>query len=231
MLKACSRLVATLVLVAAWFGPACAATAPQWKGSIYLFSGWVIPFFDSTAGTGIEDISNALRARGVKTEVDNPDYWQTAADQLIASYDPSLPIAVVGYSLGANAALLFCERLEAHNIPVQSLVVMEATQPAPIPTNVAHAVHFYLSSMAVPIRPAQGFAGSVRNVNLAEQHPEAGGLNHWSVSHYREMQNAVLAEILDGDRVKTWDRIAATRPSRYTSAPAQRSRNLRGTGR
>jgi pimeloyl-ACP methyl ester carboxylesterase len=198
------------------------ATTERSPGAVYLFSGMVWPIFDSTHGTGVEEMMQRIRAFGVQAEVGAPGDWERAADAFLASGRTSTPVAVVGYSFGANAAILFSRRLERANVPVQTLVVIEAAKPPQIPTNVRRAVHYYVSGMADRIAPAPGFSGSIENINLGSVDPDAASRNHWSVSHLELLHSKVIAEVLDGDRVRV--RGEASNGARQANAgkPARR---------
>jgi hypothetical protein len=196
-----------------------AASAPRSSGIVYLFSGMVWPLLDSTAGTGVEQMMRQFMAVGVQAEVYGPGDWEKAVDSYLASDAPSTPVAVVGYSLGANAALLFSRRLEKESIPVQTLVLIESAKPAPIPGNVRRAVHFSVSE-AEPMTPGIGFFGSLKTVDLARRDPRAANLNHWSVSHFELLHKMIAAEIIDGKRV----RVRGVMPVRGLRATPQRRR-------
>ncbi len=106
----------------------------------------------------------------------SPSPGEKAANDFVAIGSRSMPIAVVGYSLGTNAALLFTRWLETQDIPVQTLVLIEASNPQPIMSNVRRAVHYYVSALSDPIQPGRGFTGSLANVDLAKVDPTAATL-------------------------------------------------------
>ncbi len=151
------------------------STSPS-PGIVFLFSGLVWPLFDSTAGSGSEAIMQRIEARGVRAQLNDPAHWEKAANDFVAIGSRSMPIAVVGYSLGTNAALLFTRWLETQDIPVQTLVLIEASNPQPIMSNVRRAVHYYVSALSDPIQPGRGFTGSLANVDLAKVDPTAATL-------------------------------------------------------
>ncbi|WP_209381672.1 alpha/beta hydrolase family protein [Pararoseomonas baculiformis] len=178
------------------------------KGIVFLFTGLTFSSEDSF-GTGTHTLADNIRRLGVRAEINQPSTWESVADWVIA--DPGLrqvPLAVYGYSYGAQAALRFTERLAQASIPVQTVVVLEAFRPVPVPCNVIKAIHLYLSdgsfSQATPIAPAQPECG---RVVLNRRYYPLGVfplvVNHWSVSTFDALHREVLHLLLDADRVRT----------------------------
>ncbi|MFC7739186.1 hypothetical protein ACFQX4_26235 [Roseomonas sp. GCM10028921] len=174
---------------------------------MFLFTGMTFSGEESF-GTGTHTLADNIRRLGIRAEISQPSGWETAADEVIA--DPSLrqvPLAVYGYSYGAQAGLRFTQRLAQAGIPVQTVVVLEAFRPVPVPCNVTAAIHLYLSdgpfSGATPIVPAQSNCGRV--VLNRRYHPEGVSsltLNHWSVSTLDDLHQEVQHLLLDADHVR-----------------------------
>jgi pimeloyl-ACP methyl ester carboxylesterase len=129
------------------------------------------------------------------------------ADQLLRrSSEEQGPVAVYGYSYGAQAALRFAGRLGEAGIPVQTLVALEAFGPIPVPCNVREAIHIFVSGAAlipvtalVPERPG---CTRLQNIRFVPQGPAPFWLDHWSISTLDELHLAVQGELLDGNRVR-----------------------------
>jgi hypothetical protein len=66
------------------------ASAPRSSGIVYLFSGMVWPLFDSTAGTGVEQMMRQLMAVGVHTEVYGPGDCEKAVDSYLSEKCPRI---------------------------------------------------------------------------------------------------------------------------------------------
>jgi hypothetical protein len=206
-------LAAAILLASLAHAQSIGRNPPSSPGEVFLFSGLVWPIFDSTAGSGSEVLMQRIEASGVRAELNEPTQWETAVKDFLPAGKQSIPIAVVGYSLGTKAALLFTSRLESEGVPVQTLVLIEASNPQPIMSNVRRAVHFYVSALSDPIQPGTGFTGSLANIDLAKIDPTAATLNHWSVSHFDKLHNAILAEILVANHVRVRGKRDQSNPS------------------
>jgi pimeloyl-ACP methyl ester carboxylesterase len=176
------------------------------RGVVFLFNGLTLPF-EGVAGTGAYRLAQNIRQAGVRAEINRPSAWSEVADTLLrhAPLEQG-PVAVYGYSYGAQAALHFARRLGQAGVPVQTLVALEAYSPVPVPCNVREAIHIYVSGAAlVPVTPlvSEGSGCTrLRNVRFVPQGPAPFWLDHWSVSTLDELHRSVQRELLDGNRVR-----------------------------
>jgi pimeloyl-ACP methyl ester carboxylesterase len=194
---------------------------PPERGVVYLFNGLTFPF-EHVSGTGTHALAQNIRRAGVRAEIDRPSGWQAAAEGFLGQSPPQpRPVAVYGYSYGAKAALRFAERLGQAGIPIQTLVVLEAVRPIPVPCNVREAIHLSVADiLPVPVTalvPERAGCTRIREIRFAPQGPAPLWLNHWNVSRLGELHAAVQEELLDGGRVRlrmgaTADRAARTQP-------------------
>ncbi len=173
---------------------------------VFLFNGLTMPF-EGNAGTGTYTIAENIRRAGVRAEIDRPTAWQDAADAAVREWKARpLPIAVYGYSYGAQAALRFARHLGESGIPVQSVVVLEAYLPVPVPCNVREAVHFYVSDISraqvSALTPERPGCTQVHNRRFVPRGRAPLWLDHWSVSTFGELHLAAQAQLLDGGRVR-----------------------------
>jgi pimeloyl-ACP methyl ester carboxylesterase len=178
----------------------------QDKGMVILFAGWTPPG-TSVVGTGMYDITQQLRAIGIRAEIYAPDQWENAAtDTASLPQAPIAPIAIVGYSLGAAAATRLASALADKGIPVETLVVIEAWAPVPIACNVRKAVDIFSSdsflSLSSRLDPGSGFSGSLEQVNYSELTGGRYSLDHWTISKFDNVHGIVRQEILEDGRVR-----------------------------
>jgi hypothetical protein len=176
-------------------------------GAVFLFPGFTLPG-DTYVTTGTYRMTREIRSRGVRAEINYPGEWEATAERLVRNNPDAagMPIAIVGYSFGARAAVDMARGLAEKGIPVQTVVVIEATASRPVPANVARALHLYLSdglfSWASRIEPSADFHGSLENLPLSERLPDGALLDHWSVSRVDAVHAMVIEEILEGRRVR-----------------------------
>jgi pimeloyl-ACP methyl ester carboxylesterase len=180
--------------------------SPPERGVVFLFNGLTFAF-ENVTGTGTHTLAQNIRRAGVRAEIDRPSAWRHAAENFVRHWTVQpRPVAVYGYSYGAHAALRFAERLGQAGIPVQTLVVLEAYRPIPVPCNVHEAIHLFVSNIGpipvtalVPERPG---CTRTRNSRFVPQGPAPFWLDHWSISTLAELHSAAQTELLDGDRVR-----------------------------
>ncbi|RJF87874.1 hypothetical protein D3874_13260 [Oleomonas cavernae] len=177
------------------------------SGVVYLFDGLTLPG-DTYFTSGTYRITQMIRARGVRAQIDYTTDWEEVTERLLRA-DPGaskLPIALFGYSSGAGSAAQMARRLGENGILVQTLVVIEAAFTQYVPGNVARAVHLYgsdsLFSFASPIEPAPDFHGSLENVPLSERLAAGAEFDHWSFSRSEVVHTMVVDELLDSSGVR-----------------------------
>jgi surfactin synthase thioesterase subunit len=108
---------------------ATAAPAAEPHGRAYLFRG-MIDLID----WGMDQLAERINRTGVAANVSSHLMSPSVADQAISDYRRDRkPIAVVGHSIGGDAAVQFAERLEAAHVPVSLLVTYD-------PNRFAHSV-------------------------------------------------------------------------------------------
>jgi hypothetical protein len=126
---------------------ATAAPAAEPHGRAYLFRG-MIDLID----WGMDQLAERINRTGVAANVSSHLMWPSVADQAISDYrrDPK-PIAVVGHSIGGDAAVQFAERFEAAHVPVNLLVTYDPNRFAhSVPSNVRRYINLYPSMVTTP---------------------------------------------------------------------------------
>ncbi|MDR7036067.1 pimeloyl-ACP methyl ester carboxylesterase [Methylobacterium sp. BE186] len=176
--------------------------------TVVAFSGWVPPG-DTVRGSSVERLVERLRASGWTAEIHDPATWPSVTGGLIEKRVPG-PIILVGYSMGAGASTSTAAWLARAGIPVRKIVIVEAWNPDPVPTNVAEVVHYYVSGWATMLRPSPGFEGSIQNVDVRSLVPGIENEGHVSMSHVQAVQDVVVDAITGPD--------ASTPPPRARAA-------------
>ncbi len=176
------------------------------KGVVVLFAGWTMPG-GNVFGSGMDEVTQELRARGVRAFVYNPNRWQDVAAEIGAVPSAARgPIAIIGYSFGGDSATRLADALRQSRIPVQTLLVVEAWGAIPIACNVRGAIDIFNSNSLIALSsrivPGPGFSGSFEQVNYGALTDNRDGLNHWTMATFGAVHRIVLDKILDGDALR-----------------------------
>lgn len=164
-------------------------------------------------GTGgywpcIERFEKSLSDEGICTTVARPEQYPALADDIAQARECGRmrgPIVIVGYSLGAVAAIQLCRHLEDYGIAVDKLVLLESSYDAPLPANVSRCFNIYQSRpktdwlpafRGVPVS-AESPATQVVNYDLREEEGElcCRG-NHFTICTNPYVQDVMVDEIL-----------------------------------
>ncbi len=180
-----AAVAATLsaVLIAACLAGAAEAqtlgppgVAEKVHGRAYLFRG-LIGLLD----WAMDELAERISRTGVAADINSHLIWRTVANQAINDYrrDPK-PIAVIGHSIGGDAAVEFAEALEAAHVPVSLLVTYDPNRSADkVPANVERYIDLYQSSNILgggDLEPGRGFHGHYASYNLKDR-PEINHIN------------------------------------------------------
>lgn len=171
-----------------------AAAKTQSHGSVYLFLGLLNVF-----STGLDTLSDELKAQGVPNTVMNYGGWMVPASDVEARYDrrasKARPIVLIGHSFGADAAISMSAALAKKKIPVDLVVLFDATARQPVPANVRHLINFYSATDGIGkvLKPAKGFHGRIDNVNVDKLHEAIG---HLDIEKQESLHKRVIREVL-----------------------------------
>ena len=133
---------------------------------VILLRGWFGVF-----STGLDEIAEALKAKGIRVEVVGHLYWRTAADDILRerAEGKADALVLVGHSQGANNVIDMARELEAKNVPVALLVTLAPYRQNPIPGNVMRAINYYQSTgWVAPITAGTGFRGKLSNIDVKD---------------------------------------------------------------
>lgn len=174
-------LIAVITLL--FCGPAHAETR------VILLRGWFGVF-----STGLDNIADALKGKGIRVEVAGHLYWKTAADEILRERAEGKKdaLVLVGHSQGANNVIDIARVLEAHNVPVALLVTLAPYNQNPVPGNVMRAINYYQSSgWGAPITAGSGFRGKLSNIDVNEDTT----VSHINIDKSARVQADIAREI------------------------------------
>jgi acetyl esterase/lipase len=162
LLTGCGRLTPGLT------HPLALPPAPR-AGHVYVIRGYLDWY-----STGMDRLTDELRAGGLSTAAYREEQWGDIADDLLAGPPAVGPTVLVGFSYGADDVILIARRLAERGRPVDLLVTIDPVTPAPVPANVRRCVSFYQPNgfwdlfpwlRGVPLHADEG-AKEPENVNV-----------------------------------------------------------------
>jgi pimeloyl-ACP methyl ester carboxylesterase len=118
---------------------------------------------------GVDQLANQLHDQGVPCQVYREDQWREVGKQL-RNY-PRQPLVMIGFSYGADDAILIARQLNDVHQNVDLLITIDPVTPADIPPNTRRCCDFYQSNGIWDVfpwlrgMPVKG-AGAVENINL-----------------------------------------------------------------
>lgn len=189
-----AAIVARPVETFAAQGVETVAAKAQPRGSVYLFLGLLNVF-----STGLNTLSLDLRAKGVPNTVMNYAGWMGPAATIEARNAKDRlrthPIVLIGHSFGADAAISMSAALGSKNIPVDLVVIFDATARQPVPANVRHLINFYSPTDGVGKRlaPGRGFHGRLENINIDKF---GKAIDHLNIEKQAAFHRRVVQEVL-----------------------------------
>jgi hypothetical protein len=156
---------------------------------VILLRGWFGVF-----STGLDEIAEALKARGIRAEVAGHLYWKTAADEIVRerAEGKTSALVLVGHSQGANNVIDMARLLEAQKVPIALLVTLAPYRQNPLPANVVRAINYYQSSgWGAPVTAEPSFQGKLSNIDVRED----STVSHINVDKSARIQAEIEREI------------------------------------
>jgi pimeloyl-ACP methyl ester carboxylesterase len=173
---------------------------------VYLLRGLADVF-----STGLDTLADKLNASGATARSFSGPLWPelvTEIRQLGERGEPNLPLVLIGHSYGADQAILTAGELAASGIRVDLLLLVDATAPPPIPTNVLRCVHVYIPTpfgaaapelfAGNPVVPGGGNTGTQvvnRVFSVEEFGPRAARVDHFTLDTSPRLHEYLIAEI------------------------------------
>ena len=160
---------------------------------------------------GLDTLVDRLNRQGYSARVYSTGGWQTAVQRIADRYFKGHKeiVVLIGHSLGGNATLQAANALDRLNVPVELIVVFDATEPTPAPKNVLHLVNFYQrNGFGKPITAGPGFQGELSNIDLTAD----TSIRHVTIEKSARLHALVVTkiqEVVDKDLAK---RLQANKP-------------------
>ncbi len=181
-------LLAALLLPLAFQGAAQAQTGPR----VYLMRGLANVF-----STGLDSLSDKMRAKGIASSVYEYGVWQQLADDAVAwsKAHGKAPVVIVGHSLGADAAIEMAERMTALGVPPRLVVTFDPVGVTQVGRSGGRFVNYYQSNNGFGKRltTGPGFSGVL--VNRNEDAAAAQGLDHFNIEKSDALHRDVIAMV------------------------------------
>lgn len=205
------RLFLVMAAMAALLGVAGTATAqtsprPPWAAApvtakpgkplptradthVYLLRGLFGVF-----SQGIDALAAELVGLGYVSEVYGWDESQKVIDQISSRFagGHAGPVVVIGHSLGANAVIEVATAVQAQSVPVDLGVTFDATDPGPVPANVAVFINFWANDgFGKPVAAVPGYSGQLENFDLSGE----PGIDHTSIDTRERFHQFVITTL------------------------------------
>lgn len=161
--------------------------------------------------TGLDDLAVELRDAGAEAAALSGPDWPKLGDEIeqaVAKGETTGAIVLIGHSFGVDQAIQLCDRLNKSGISVPLLLLLDGTNPGPVPSNVDRCVHYYLpnslgdsfpsSFSGNPVVAAEGNEHTqIENVVLSVENfgPEVGDTNHFIMESNPRMHSIIIEEI------------------------------------
>ena len=186
-------LVATALVLPGSAAAGCSPIAPTRPGEVYLFRG-----LGNIYSLGPDEMADQFSKLGMKNCVDNHLNWMRFADDILERSDKSdvsLPIVLIGHSLGASAAVSMANYLGKHGVPVAYVAMFDPVEPTRIGGNVGEVVNYYVKIPLTDklVRSGKGFTGTIENMGLSGW----SGVNHFNIDNLKRLQFNVYLRALD----------------------------------
>jgi hypothetical protein len=158
-----------------------------------------IDLFRGLAGVfsrGMDTLAGRLNRQGYTARVFAHGTWRTAARRIAdgRARGERHIIVLIGHSLGGNAVLLLARELDRSNIPVELVVVYDATSPQPVSRNVLHVVNFFQNNgFGRSVSGGPGFQGKLENIDLTADR----NLSHTTIDESTRLHDKVIARIVE----------------------------------
>lgn len=119
---------------------------------------------------GMDSLSQELVEQGYTAEIYGWDEAQKVVQQISTRFQNGHtgPVVIIGHSLGANAVIDVATTVQAQSIPIVFGVTFDATDPGPVPENVAVFYNFWAQDgFGKPVSAVAGYTGQLENFDLS----------------------------------------------------------------
>lgn len=179
-----------------------ASDSPR-RGNVYLLRGW-----QDLYSQGVDQLATQLRQQGVRAEVFRAAQWRELAETIADRYArvPSRePLVLVGFSYGADDALLTAGYLERSRLAVDLVVTIDPVTPPPVPANVRVCYNYFQTNgmwdvlpwfRGIPLKSDGG--ARLSNVDIRRQRPDllTANTSHATIAANPKLREAVVRQVL-----------------------------------
>jgi len=173
---------------------------------VYLLLG-----YNDVYSTGLMDLAAKMNSQGIPARwLSNAD-WPTLLSEIQESHAKGTlqgDLVFVGHSFGGDDAVNLARKLNALDIPVRLIVLVDGTSPAPIPPNVDYCYNLYKPTVAGALFP-NSFAGNPIEAEPGNTHtviinepvtketfgPDAVYMSHFTIDSEPLIHQAVIDKV------------------------------------
>jgi len=174
------------------------------RGNVYLLRGW-----QDLYSQGVDQLATRLRQQGVRAQVFRAAQWRELAETIAHRYrrvSSSEPLILIGFSYGADNALLTAGYLERSRLPVDLVVTLDPVTPPPVPANVRVCYNYFQTNgvwdalpwfRGIPLKSGGGGARPF-NVDLRRQRPDllTAQTSHATIAANPKLHEAIVRLVL-----------------------------------
>lgn len=170
----------------------CAKIEQTRPGEVFFMGGLANIF-----SLGLDAFAAEVSGLGIRNCVFNHARWKDVVQDVVArgrSGELSLPVMIIGHSLGANIAPAMATSIGKAGIPVSYVVMLDPVEPTVIGANVLEIHNYYLPKRKdTRLYAGSGFEGILENYNLRE----VGGFDHFNVDENRPLRDLMEKRVLE----------------------------------
>jgi len=191
--RAVREFTRSLTLAALVAAPVMSATSAKAE-EVYFIRGFMNVF-----STGMNSMTDQLRARGVNAKTLSNGQWKSVANNIIARSKRdavSYPIVIAGHSVGGQEAPAMSNYLASAGVPVKLVIGVDPgfAAPPPFTSGSPRVVNFYIrnSARGKPYRRAGGFGGTIENIDIRG----FSNADHVGIDKDRAVQSRIIAQVM-----------------------------------
>ncbi len=206
-LRLAALIVGLAVLAGGCAAPRIGSATESHIGRVFCMRGLLDVF-----SLGLNDLAERLRSEGVAAISVSGPSWQALGREIHRAWlrgDLHGPLILIGHSHGADNAVRMARTLGKRNIDVELLVLLDATSPPGVPSNVARCLHLYRPTVLGHLfpfvfagNPVEAEDGNTRTeiVNMIVSReifgPLASRIDHFNIDASGPVHDLVVKEVL-----------------------------------
>ena len=156
---------------------------------VYMIRGFMNVF-----STGMNQMTQQLKAKGIRARAISNGAWQEVATDIIRRAKQkrvSYPIVIAGHSLGGVEAPRFANALGKAGVPVELVIGLDPgfPQPPAFGKGTKRVVNYKIPS-GKNYRRGAGFKGSIKTYDVSKY-----GTDHVGIDKNKKVQSLVISQI------------------------------------